>query len=312
MSYSISSVASFMKSQKERELAKDSDDADLGPHIIVEKDGNPAAIFIAPKTTDKIQACKAAMMCKIGFDPDSITLGFDAIISSFGDQKVEKECIVLQKIDKENKIEMATMPYEVYGDKLVWDEDLQQELDNPIGIFGDITDKLMAIMNISTDHVSVEEVLNGVLSKEEISEFSRDKFVFYTSRAAMGYLMGMGFKIIDLISYKHPEWTDAKENGEKILDKMVEAEIISEEQKKKLFDIVKNHVGTIVFKERFEHELTVAKCKLPKKMKIFTFVSIFEQMCIQPKANESFIDSLKVKSDSDDDYDDYDDDYDDE
>lgn len=296
MSYSIQSAASFLKSQKERELSKNSEDADLGPHIIIEKDGNPAAIFIAPKTTDKLQACKAAMMCKIGFDPDSITIGFDAIIKSYGDKNVEKECLVLQKIDKQKKIEMTTLPYDVYGENIVWDDELHEELDSPTGIFGDVTDKLKAIMNVSTDDISVEEVLSGVISTEDIKDFSREKFVFFTSRAAMGVLMGMGFKIIDLISYKHPEWTEAKENGEKILQKMVEAEIISEEQKVNLLDIVKKHVGAITFKERFEHQLAVAKCKLPKKMKLFTFVNIFEQMCIQPKVPESFLESFKTKS----------------
>lgn len=289
MSYNMTSAASFMKSQKEREFSRDRDNADLGPHIIVEKDGNPAAIFMAPKTTTKIQACKAAMVCKVGFDPDSITMGFDAIITNVDDES-ERECLVLQKIDRQKNIEITVMPYQVDQDKnLVWEENLEDEIGSPTKVFGDVVNKLKKIMAISSDEFSIENVLNEVISSEEMS---REQFLFHTSRAAMSVLMGMGFKIIDLISYKHPEWTNAKENGEKIIDKMIESEVVAEEHKEKLLNIVKNHIGQITFKEKFEHQLVVSNVKMPQNMKLFTFVQIFEQMCIQPKFCDSFLETF--------------------
>ena len=68
MSFDIEQVCSFLRAQKEQ-VVKKSNDQSMLPIVVVERDESPVAIIISPNM-NKDLATKAAIISKIGFDPN--------------------------------------------------------------------------------------------------------------------------------------------------------------------------------------------------------------------------------------------------
>jgi len=273
MSFGIEQVCSFLKAQKEQ-VVKKSNDQDMLPIVIVERDDLPVAIIISPNM-NKDLATKAAIISKIGFDPNSLTVGFDATIRVEGGNETKRDCIICHRITKDEKIEMAIMPYIFIDEEIHWEEEIKSYSE----IGGDIPERLKSIMSQDS---AKGFALDDENIAEEAKEMSPEKFIFHSSRAALKVLMASGYKVIDLFSYRHPEWTDAKERGICLIRELVENNMVSQKYQSRLEEVVQNHIGTPSFNEKFEHYIHVSKCKLPKGIKLFKFVNMFQQMCMQP------------------------------
>lgn len=273
MSFDIEQVCSFLRAQKEQ-VVKKSNDQSMLPIVVVERDESPVAIIISPNM-NKDLATKAAIISKIGFDPNSLTVGFDATIRLEGKDQTKKDCIICHQITKDKKVEMAIMPYNFINEEIHWEKEIRSYVE----IGGDMPEKLKEIMSKDTAkcHIFEDESV-----AEEAKKMSPEKFIFHSGRAALKVLIASGYKVIDLFSYHHPEWTDAKERGLALIKELVENNMIDQKHQAKLEEVVQNHIGTPIFNEKFEHYIHIYKCKLPKGIKLFKFVDMFQQMCMQP------------------------------
>ena len=295
MSYKIQQTMNFLRVQKERLCASEQDSADLPPHIIIVKDGVPAGIFIAP-SMDREIVMEAAAMCKVCFDPDSITVCFDAFIKKQSEEYEEgneTECLVCHKVDRNNEVEMCVMPYDytIMADEndshIVWQKSIIEHDKAEGMIDGSINQVLTRIMNLKYNPKEIKKLM--LESGEKLSlhgdedVIDDEHFAFCSIRACMSQLMDKKFKVIDLISYKYPEWTGANEKGIELLDEMIKMKIMNKKHYDKIVEIINKNIGTPAFVERFEHYLTMSNCKLPDDMTIKSFTQLFQQMCISPQ-----------------------------
>jgi hypothetical protein len=284
MSYDSSKAVNFLKQQKER-FAKN-EGGELPPHLIVESKDGPEAIIIAP-SLDKDLAMKAAYLCSLGFQPNSMTLAFDALMSRVEEETEKQDCIICHNIDKDGEMRMSVIPYTSVDNNVFWLEEqvFDTKSDESEEISGDIPATLVKIIN-ERDNTFLDDIIQDY-NKEGVSA---EQAKFQTGRTIMSLLIEMGFKIVDLFSYKHPEWTDAKEKGLHLVKEMVKMQKVNPSFQSKLEEDVKSAIGNPSFVERFEHHLTEAKCKVDDGSKLIDFVLKFQQTCMQP--NRIDIDSV--------------------
>ena len=284
MSLYMQNAIQFLKEQKEQ-FAKNDQCRELPPHLIVENKSGPAAIVIAP-SLDKDLALKAAAMCSIGFSPVSMTIAFDALMSNAEESDEKQDCIICHSIDKEGDMKMSVLPYTSVDSQVMWQEEhfFSPKDSDDESISGDIPAALLDVMRTSN-----EEFMQDVKKEFGKEGMSEEEQNFHCGRAIISLLIGMGFKIVDLFSYKHPEWTQAKDKGIALVKEMVAMKKIDPAYQQKLEETIASCIGKPAFLEKFEHYLTEAKCECPKGSSLIEFVENFQQTCMQPLAlgNES-------------------------
>lgn len=280
MKYNIKTAINFLKMQKEQ-FAKSPNSKELPPHVIVESQDGPEAIVISP-SLNKDLAIKAAYLCNIGFQPSSMTIAFDALMSKVENQDEKQDCIVCHNIDKEGEMKMSVLPYTSVDDKVFWideEQNFDPSLDETEAIQGDIPDALVQVMK-STPSNLMQEIANDLGSEC----LSTEEAKFQVGRIIISILIGMGFKIVDLFSYKHPHWTEARQKGISIVKDLVSQKKVNPEYEAKLLETVTSHIGKPSFIEKMEHHLTLAGLNCPEGLSNIEFVQKFQQTCMQPKA----------------------------
>jgi len=273
---------------------------EMHPHITVEGKDGPMAIAIAP-SLDRDQMMQACVMCRIGFESESLVLSYDAKVSTLKDSenldqastKSDKlECLLTFRIDKNGKTSSVISPYIVEKNKIRWiDEGITfHEDSNEEKLKGDIPDFLRHIWNmkpIIDDPTYGGEVENIIANFPNIKkDLSQEQISFLISRAIMALLMQKKFNIIDNLSNKHIEWTDAKQKACEFINELVKDKSIDASYKDKLIDCINQHFGTPIFKEKTEHYLMLAKFKNEKLDEISDFLNIMEKICMTPYLND--------------------------
>lgn len=233
--------ATVTRQQKNRWVTCYPQQPDMPPMVVVERDGAVVVTVICPQV-DKIMGLQAASICKAFMDPDSMVLTFDAHTSSlspeawkakYGDRNMQDVCddenacaispeditdtMICTRVLRTGRPVMTAMPYTYHshaegektgkgaeGESFVWHDakfyaahDLQ----------GFISDKLMEIMTIPP---VLEDPI--IASFGEARGLSPERQIFHTIRAGVIALAQRGFFIMDMITPKHPEWTDHAEN----------------------------------------------------------------------------------------------------
>lgn len=270
----------------------------LNPLLIVEKNDHPAVIFSSPNNNLQY-VMGAASVSKVGFNPQSLTVIFD-ITYKPKDTKHNKydvdfeecEAILVYNIDKDNNVKSVMIPYTINFDQIEWHEQIECATEDELR--GHIPKKLKVIMGMSSltrEKPDLLEILN--LEKDDLEGFDDEKFEFFSGRAVISILMKKKFKVIDLFTYKHIEWTDAKNKAKAFINALVEMKKIDKKHENKFLDLVEKNIGSPAFHERFEHQLSVVNFKPPKKMGLNTFVSMFQQVCMSPGIESTIFSSGK-------------------
>lgn len=281
--FSMAKLIGFAKEQKEFVIAW-TETGDLPPTVLVERGDRLQAIIMAPDV-DKNLALQAAALARLGFDPDSLVVIFDARMSQAtgkynyddaiedfqknypqglqyackNDREVAKnivDCLICYRINRFCEMELTVIPYDYAGKKsgkaIQWLENRMQyqaanNLSDQIGLVGFIPDSLKQIM-------SSKKLFEQIPALKDLAEnhmrFSEERARFHSARAVVGLLLKDGFLVTDLISGQHPEWTEASAVAEKLLDKLIDDGMLKEEAKLPILNMVNSFVGTKTFTEK--------------------------------------------------------------
>lgn len=327
---SLSKLIDFAKQQKEFVLSW-TESGDLPPTVLVERYDALEAIIMSPDI-DKNLALQAAALAKLGFDPDSLILIFDARMTQTLDKKNYNEaiddfqnkypyglqnvcesnksqkdivdCLICYQINRHCEIQLAVIPYEHKSKQnkrsFEWlDNKMEYNANNKwsdqINLSGFIPDSLKQIM-------SSKKLFEQVPALKDLAEnygrFSEEKARFHAARAVVSLLLKDGFMVTDLISGKHPEWTEASEVAEKLLDKLIDEGLLKEEARTPILDMVNSFIGTTTFSEKmvefFKENLhlfepfskfTASDKAIGPDDLIAEFVDVFQTACIHPNLN---------------------------
>lgn len=142
---SLKNWIDFAKQQKAWAVEQ-TDRGDIPPTLIVERDGNVQAIVVAPEI-NKYMGLQAASMCKLGFDPDALTMVMDAHVHSGkvkegqtpeeAQEEFRKkypkgmqhacdedgacatgditDCLICHRITRDGSFSLVTLPYSYHG-----------------------------------------------------------------------------------------------------------------------------------------------------------------------------------------------------
>lgn len=304
----------FAKFRKEFEVdfmsnGNGNGNGDITPTVIVERDNQALAIVMAP-SVDKELGLACAKLCKVGFDADHLTLIVDArlhksafnmtpeeLSEKFPQGSMQKlceegkqeesgiiDCLVCHRISKNCEIELILLPYSCSGKgTLKW---LDSEI-NPSSndVQGVIPDALREIMKLD-----VQKGLQKILDiSKNFQDYSPERSRFHLSRAMITVLTREKFFVIDLISGRHPEWTDAKDKAILLIDKMIKDGSFPREAKIPLEKIMEQ-IGTSSFRDELTKLLNDNSYWLPSEIRqeIPNFVVNFENFCISVGSIEDF------------------------
>ena len=277
----MSPLEQHMEFAKLQKIQSDGDD--MHPHVIVEKDNNVVAVVIAP-SMEKSQILQAAFLCKLGFDPDSLTITFDAKIRNSEDESESHECLIAHRIERNKKVSLMVLPYVYDGNNVEWIEQGGAIItDNCDVIDGKVNAAIKKIMD-DQPLTQQKEFYEMIEKSIDITKETPEKILFHTSRAVMAILISMKFKIVDLLSCQHPEWTEGKTRGKQFIDRMIADGIIKPDSKDKLHEVIDKHMGKATFSEVFEHYIVLFGFS-GLDISSSTFAKKFEAMCMSPQMN---------------------------
>lgn len=240
------------KKAKESFIIESGKDVDAPPVVFVEKGGKILASITAPDV-DKVKGLNIVALSKLGFDPDSVTLTFDAKIYcsnkvehqsvvtdeqkknfeedlmkkfpkglsdpdiSEEDKKLIKDCLFSCTADRNGKIDINLALYEVENGKINWIES-DKDLDMFKNLEGFIPDAMKGIMTKSDFLAEIVPALKGVQDKINASS-EKDKFL--AARAILSVCITQGCSVSDYYSKEHPEWIDFEARTKDFLDRFV-------------------------------------------------------------------------------------------
>ena len=276
--YQGKEIFEFVKIQKAWSI-KNIEHGTVPPTVLVEKDDHVCAIVIAPQI-DKELGLHAANLCKAGFDPDFLTVLFDANIVT---QKIQEgqsieeaekavkeklkssdlgmeekfasdlgfsDCIICCRIGRDLKVDTTIYPYR-YDEKTSVFEWVEVEGDNRL------------IENLKDTSGYIPTSLKDIMSQKPFFEqhpdaletaknfgFSDERAKFHIARTFMGLLVSEDFSISDQYSAKHVEWIDAKPKAIKYIDAMLKEKIISKDAVEPCIAIINEEMGKTSFTEK--------------------------------------------------------------
>lgn len=296
------------------------DRGDITPTVIVEKDGEVLAVVSAPDV-DKHQGLFGANLCRLGFDPDYLTVLLDAHIHKADPKKegqtVEEfqeeyhkkfpkgmqhacdadgacatdeisDCLICHRIDKAGTIEMVILPYAYHGK------------DGPAFRWLE-SDKYKPEVFKSGDEKEVQglipEALREIMSKKasfdetpflremaQKMDFSEERTRFHIARATLYMLAEKGFVIKDFITNKHLDWVDAENKAKDHLKQIIKQGVLPREAEPILMEVIENHIGKKTFQEEFANALKERPYWLPRELRgdEERFAYVFEKNCMAP------------------------------
>lgn len=272
--YQGKDIFEFVKMQKAWAI-ENVEHGTVPPTVLVEKDNVVCAVVIAPQI-DKELGLHAADLCQVGFDPDFLTVLFDAHVYTQKMQKgqdideAEKEmnkklkdlrlnksfqdfsdCIICCRIGRDLDIDINIYPYQ-YDEKtsvFEWLEfDLEHEcataLKDTSGYIPTSLKKIMSQKSFFEQHPDALEKARNFFG------FSDERTRFHVARTFMGLLVAEDFAISDQYSSKHVEWIDAKPKAIKYIDAMLKENILSEDAVESCITIINEEMGKVSFKEK--------------------------------------------------------------
>jgi hypothetical protein len=198
---------------------------DIPPTVFVERDDELLCIVIAPQV-DKELGLQAILFMKKGFDPDYLTIMLDAHTTLMGGKSIEEQkrmaekyikkpgsmqkacdeegacelgeiadCIVVQRVDRDGNMVMATLPYSYHGKgtKFTWMDEhsfIMDETKDGARIGGFVADNIRHIMKhekpIIEEVKEKESQLNHLFREWDLDEIEA---VHRSGRAALGILI---------------------------------------------------------------------------------------------------------------------------
>ena len=226
------------------------------------------------------------------------------------------DCLVCHRIDREGTITMVSLPYSYHGKDgppFQWlDQDERYKgITTPqiskvngegYQLQGKIPEVLREIMATPSLFEKVPELKQAVELMEE-DGFSVERARFHTARAMISLMKSHKFVVLDFISGRHPDWTDAIPKANQILDKMIEEGFFPKESHDPMKEIIDAHMGKPEFKSVMSKLLSDNPYWLPSKIRddVERFVSELEAFCMSPNVpkedSEENSGSFQTKSD---------------
>jgi hypothetical protein len=273
----------FVKDHKSF-FVKNTKRGDVPPTVIAERNGEVFAIVVSPDV-DKEMALRASAILRQG-GADSLTLILDAHVRSVntkdGDEFLKNykhgdmqracdeegacelgiisDCLICQRIDSSGKITLRILPYDYHGEgtEFKWKEETEQ----PEGVQYDgyIVETLRKIMTEKSLADNVE-----VLKKGKESGFDKDRILYHAQRAVFSSLISDQYYVFDLLSCRHPEWCNAAEKAEDIVNMLVGKDVLPKITLVALARMIPDHIGKPSFNTEFAKILVKYKDKFSKE-----------------------------------------------
>jgi hypothetical protein len=250
-------LVAFAKNHKSF-FVKNSNFSDMLPTIVVERD-NKVLSFVTVDKLDVEMGFDAARICKLGFDPDSLTLIVDSYIYHSLSSEIPdnpnvslkelfdqgnsnvKSCLICCHMDRDGNFKMISIPYSHKEGEFEWiDEEIFIENKGDVTTGGRIPLTLEKIMKMKSPLDKSENYFesdyndfkknNPLIGGEDFDEeFDLEKVRFHMARIAMSAMRDKNFFVADYISYSHPEWTFAKTVADVLLKGMIKDGFLLEE-----------------------------------------------------------------------------------
>lgn len=298
---------------------------DVFPTIIVERNQELLAVVMAPEL-DKMLGLQAAHMCKIGFDPDSLTLVLDAHMhqskrkdnQTFEEMEEEYrskfpkglqfahdeeneideivDCLICHRINRQGEISIVALPYTYQEGKnpLKW-------LDSDPN-YKDIYEEEMCDKDGEQLKGYIPESLRSIMSQSDIDQkfveqvkniakdfdYEPERLRYHVARAMISILNNSGFFVVDLVSGRHPEWSGAKNKAYEVIDLMINTGMLPSEADEPMKQIVDEYIGKPNFVENLTELLKDHVYWLPDKIRddVEEFCRGFESFCILPEIEQ--------------------------
>lgn len=297
------------------------DRGDITPTVIVEKDGEVLAVVSAPDV-DKHQGLFGANMCRLGFDPDHLTILLDAHIrkaepkegmteEEYLDEYHKKfpkgmqhacdndgacatdeisDCLICHRIDRAGNIEMVILPYAYHGKdgpEFRWVENDKYKPE----VFKNDGDGANGLKGLIPE--ALQEIMAKKASFDEMPflkelaqkmDFTEERTRFHIARATLYMLAEKGFVIKDFVTNKHPEWVDAENKAKDHLKQIIKQGILPREAEPILMEIIEQHMGKKTFQDEFANALKERSYWLPRELRgdEENFAIVFERNCMAP------------------------------
>ncbi|MEI8270465.1 MAG: hypothetical protein WCG45_03785 [bacterium] len=315
----MNNIIEEIKIAKENCVKEAGRDVDVPPIVFIEKGGKLLAFIVAPEV-DKVKGLNIVALSKIGFDPDYITLAFDAkiycsnkieqfeqssdedkikfqeeIMTKFPkglsdpsiseeDKKLIKDCLFSCRVDKNGEIEIDMVVYEYKNGNLSWVES-DKNMDMFKKLEGFIPDSMKGIMTQADFLTKIVPALKGVQEKIH-SGSEKDQFI--AARAIMSVCVSQGCKVSDYYSKEHPEWIDFEGRTKDFLEKFVSKffpkealDCFSKVVKDFPVDAIESEICKILRKNPYW-----SPQNLRNEESYVQFAKIFKEVCCDPSVTD--------------------------
>jgi hypothetical protein len=190
---------------------------DMPPVVIAERPaGTALAMVIAPRV-DRDLGLRAAALLRRGFDAARLIFIVETYMEvrargrpslepselqrrwEAGERGTIVECLSCFAVDASSPTVMALLPFEMGGRRVVWLP--EPDARGPAG--GLVPDELGRIMSAPPlrDHPLIAEAASEL-------GFDEERALFHSGRAGLSILAGEGFRVFDLVTARHPDWTE--------------------------------------------------------------------------------------------------------
>lgn len=260
---------------------------DLPPTIIAERNGEVFAIVIA-SDIDKELAFRASHILRTGAGADALVIILDAHVRSVDTEKGDEflknykhgdmqracdeegacelgiisDCLICHRIDQNGNISMKILPYSYHGKGTTfkWTEpDPKHEADG-VHFEGVVPETLRKIMAEGTFQEN-----EGLMNTAREHGFDEERIFYHTARASFQILTDNGFYLFDLLSSKHPEWSNAAKKAENIVMLLVDKDVLPKVAVPALANVMSEHIGKPTFQTEVAKILVKYKDRFTKE-----------------------------------------------
>jgi hypothetical protein len=214
-----------------------------------------------------------------------------------GGDKSIKEALLCYRVNRDLSCHMVLLPYERDDKNLTWGE-TQTDVNPGSGYLPEslksimdlvpLADRIDEVFDKTSNDPEFEKMVDAVLEKyrqyeDDFKAFSRERKLFHTSRMTMTMLHQADFEVLDLLSKRHIDWTDASERGLAIVSGMVKDGIVPKDALKLFGPVIEKYMGTDQFIEKFTNIITLYNYFFPAEWRenLKSFPEAFEASCIE-------------------------------
>lgn len=304
----------------------------LPPTILVERDGDLDIVACCP-TADKNLSLQSMIILKNASDPDAVSFVVEAVMAITenksatdydeikaeartkypnGLEKAQKEnpdddnlieALVCIRVDREcNTHNLIVIPFKSRDGKIEWLEDCLPG-DQPNRASGPILQQMIKMMSSSN-----QELFNTLNEKGKELGLSPEQIRFHGARGAMAFLMQNNFFVLDLMSRRKVEWTNAPNIAKNIVLGMIENNFLVGYCEDEVLNFVNDNLSNPEFSEIFADYLNTNNFlgqkfedfefdeEQEEKIDVIKFMGLaIEEACLSPLNIEEIIKKLSVK-----------------